>query len=615
MRSQIMQLNSSGLSQTVAKKYMGTFGAMSKAFGFAESEAEKMSETLTGLAGDVASFYNISSDEAYTKLKSVYTGETETLKELGVVMTQNALDLYAMANGYGKTTAKMTEQEKVALRYKFVIDQLSLASGDFVRTQDGWANQTRVLNLRWQEFKATIGQGLINIFTPIIKIINTVLAKLQVLANAFKSFTEMIFGNAGGGNNSQSSALSDVTSSATDASGAVSGVGDSAVKTKKQLLGLRGIDILNNMTTSDSDSSLGGTGATRGNIDFGSNTLANTISKADESLNPFMDRVKELSNMFKEGFKISFGNTSFEGIIGHLNGIKDTLKDIWTDPEVVGVINKYVEKVMYSLGQTIGGIARIGTNIAEGLIGSIEKYLSQNADRIKDFIVSIFDIATDNWELTGNLWQALGEISDVFKSDTAKQIGANIIAMFANPFMSAIEVCLKFIRDLREVLLQPIIDNAKKIKTTLENIMKPIETITKTLADAMSYVGDKWNEVYDAHIHPLMENLKTGLSDTLGKFLDVYNTYVVPALQRMADKFKELWNAHLKPFVDKFSGLIGSIADAISAFWNNALKPFIDWINQKIVPIVVPIIETIWDTVCNVFGLITNAIGTLIRCN
>lgn len=125
-----------GLSETMAKKYTGTFGAMAKAFGFAENEAYAMSTTLTGLAGDVASFYNISQDEAYTKLKSVFSGETEALKDLGIVMTQTALDQYALANGYGKTTAKMTEQEKVALRYAFVQQQLALAQDDFARTSD-----------------------------------------------------------------------------------------------------------------------------------------------------------------------------------------------------------------------------------------------------------------------------------------------------------------------------------------------------------------------------------------------------------------------------------------------------------------------------------------------
>ena len=229
-----------GLGQTVTKKYAGTFGAMAKAFNFSNKEALAMSETLTGLTGDVASFYNLSSDEAYTKLKSVFTGETETLKDLGVVMTQNALDQYALANGYGKTTSKMSEQEKVALRYKFVLDKLNIANGDFARTSDSWANQTRVLSLRFNELKAALGQGFINIFTPIIKGINMVLSKLQVLANAFKSFTEMIFGNAGG--DDSTSTVSDLASDASKASDAVSGIGDSAKKSAKDLKSLASFD-------------------------------------------------------------------------------------------------------------------------------------------------------------------------------------------------------------------------------------------------------------------------------------------------------------------------------------------------------------------------------------
>ena len=162
---------------------------MAKAFGFNEKAAYEMSTALTGLAGDVASFYNISQDEAYTKLKSVFTGETESLKDLGVVMTQSALDSYALANGFGKTTKAMSEGEKVALRYKFVQDQLALASGDFIRTSDGWANQVRVLKLQFDSLKATIGQGLINVLTPVIKVINTIIGKLMSLANAFRAFT------------------------------------------------------------------------------------------------------------------------------------------------------------------------------------------------------------------------------------------------------------------------------------------------------------------------------------------------------------------------------------------------------------------------------------------
>lgn len=211
--------SSFGLSETMAKKFTGTFGAMAKAFGFNEKAAYEMSTALTGLSGDVASFYNISQDEAYTKLKSVFTGETETLKDLGIVMTQNALDSYAMANGYGKVTAKMTEAEKVALRYKFVTDQLSLASGDFIRTSDGWANQVRILKLQFDSLKATIGQGLINVLTPVIKVINLIISKLMSLANAFRAFTEMITGKKSGGGASAATAGMEAMADSADKAG------------------------------------------------------------------------------------------------------------------------------------------------------------------------------------------------------------------------------------------------------------------------------------------------------------------------------------------------------------------------------------------------------------
>ena len=208
-----------GLSETMAKKYIGTFGSMAEAFGFSEKQAFEMSKTLTGLAGDVASFYNISQDEAYTKLKSVFSGETETLKDLGIVMTQSALDAYAMANGFGKVTKKMTEQEKVSLRYAFVQSQLTNATGDFYRTQASWANQSRILALQTESAMAAVGQGLINLLRPALVWVNAVMGKVVQLANAFKELTASLFGSGG--------ALSGVTDTAKQLGNSMSGIGKS----------------------------------------------------------------------------------------------------------------------------------------------------------------------------------------------------------------------------------------------------------------------------------------------------------------------------------------------------------------------------------------------------
>ena len=123
------------------------------------STAADMSTSLTGLAGDLASFKNIGIDQAMTALKGVYTGEGEALKTLGIVMQDNTLIAYAQAKGYEKQYKEMTQAEKVALRYAYVMDATKNAQGDFARTSDGVANQTRIvtesLNRRrrpWEPF-------------------------------------------------------------------------------------------------------------------------------------------------------------------------------------------------------------------------------------------------------------------------------------------------------------------------------------------------------------------------------------------------------------------------------------------------------------------------------
>ena len=315
-----------GLSETMAKKFTGTFGAMANAFGFSEKESYKMSTALTGLAGDVASFYNISQDEAFTKLKSVFSGETETLKDLGIVMTQTALDQYALANGFGKTTSAMTEQEKVALRYAFVQQQLQNATGDFSRTSDQWANQIRILSLQFDSLKASIGQGLINLFLPIVKVINTVLGKLMTLANAFKSFTAMIMGKKSTGASTSldktASSASKVSNSLNKATGAsnklnksTKKVGDTAKKTAKKISGLMGFDQINKLTetkgTSGSNGSSGsGTGgASAGSADMGSlpsgeNEKATKLGKGYGNLRKAINKLRKA---FGEFSKVAMG--------------------------------------------------------------------------------------------------------------------------------------------------------------------------------------------------------------------------------------------------------------------------------------------------------------------
>lgn len=591
-----------GLSETMAKKFTGTFGAMAKSFGFTAKQAYDMSTALTGLVGDVASFYNLKHEEAYTKLKSVFTGETETLKDLGVVMTQNALDAYAMAKGYGKVTAKMSEAEKVALRFAFVRDKLSAATGDFARTSDSWANQTRILKLQFDSLKAAIGQGLINVLTPVIKVINTLLGKLMTLANGFKAFTELITGNKSSGSSGVGSGIVSATEATDGLVSSTEGVGTAAKKAAKEMKALMGFDNLNVISTSK-DSGAGEAAA--GNIDFGNLAESSTaIGQTENKLNPLIERMKELANLFKEGFKAGLGDdfeSSLQRVKGHLTGIKDSLIDIATDGKVVESFNGMCNKIAYAAGQVTGATVSVGTTVAENLLGGIDKYLDQNKQFIKDRFIGIFDATGEIGSLIGDFAESFAGIFEVFRSDTAKQATADFIGIISNSFLSAIQLGLELIKDLLNGIIQPVLDNADKIKEALGSTIEPIGTVLAALNNLITDTFGKIFETYDAKIKPAFEGITAGISSMLGTVLDTYNQYVAPVLQEWAGQFNALVEK-AQPAIDALIELFGDIMTLIETLWNQYCVPFVNWITGTIVPILMPIIEKIGSVIMKVAG-------------
>lgn len=399
-----------GLSETMAKKYVGTFGAMSKSFGFAEKDALEMSTTLTQLTGDVASFYNLTQDEAYTKLKSVFTGETESLKDLGVVMTQTALDSFAMAKGYGKTTSAMTEQEKVALRYQFVMEQLSGAQGDFLRTSDGWANQVRVLKLNVESFMATVGQGLINLLTPVIKAVNRVMSLLQNVGKQFLKWTETITGKK----DSVSSGMSSTANSAEQVAGSMEETAAASKKVQNNLSGLDEISIWSSGEDASSDaldSVVSALGSVSTEDIFKSDEISHTIEDAVLDISP--EKVgKFLGEALKWALnklgglinKIDWGSlgTGFahflkaiewgdvfemaatvgaEGLMGIGLMIGAGIKEIWNGEDSMKSIQDWIDRAGTAVGnviiETAADLAGVDPNLANEYVWALDELIRE----------------------------------------------------------------------------------------------------------------------------------------------------------------------------------------------------------------------------------------------
>lgn len=487
-------MTSAGLSETMAKQYVGTFGAMSKSFGFSEAQAYDMSTALTQLTGDVASFYNISQDLAYIKLKSVFTGETETLKDLGVVMSQSALDQYALANGYGKTTSAMTEQEKVALRLKFVQDQLSAASGDFVRTSDSWANQVRVMQLQLQSLKATVGQGLINIFTPVLKVINILLGKLATLANAFKSFTELITGKKSSGSTGASGAGLTGTDAVADTVDAYGDAADNAEKladankdnatatkkaekeTKNYLSVLDEISKVSSTsdgsTSTPSTSGSSGTGSSLpsavGNVDYGSLAEGETaLDKISESAQKLADLLKKLWKPFQDAWKKEGKNTidaaqfAFSSLGTLAKSVGKSIVEVWTNGTGTTMLETMLQ-IAQNVLKTIGNIAKgfadawnknnVGTQIIQNIADALVVVM-QFVEKIAE------DTAT--WAANLNFYPLLKSISKL--TSTFAPILKNIGNILERIYKNIVLPMLKWITETGLPLVINLVSKIVKV--------------------------------------------------------------------------------------------------------------------------------------------------------
>lgn len=194
-------LDAYGLNELSAKRYSSTLGAMMKSSGLAGDEVRKMSMDMTALAGDMASFYNLNGDEAFEKIKSGLSGETEPLKALGINMSDANLQTFAYSQGINKLTKDMSQAEKVQLRYGYLLSVTSDAQGDFARTQDSFSNQTKLLAEKWNAFRGEMATGLLPVLTMVIQVMNNMITVAQAVYDFISAnwsvFAPLIYGIVG----------------------------------------------------------------------------------------------------------------------------------------------------------------------------------------------------------------------------------------------------------------------------------------------------------------------------------------------------------------------------------------------------------------------------------
>lgn len=433
-------------------------------------------------------------------------------------MTQSALDQYALANGYGKTTSAMTEQEKVALRLAFVQKQLSAASGDFIRTSGSWANQVRVMQLQLQSLKATVGQGLINIFAPVLKVINVLLGKLATLANAFKSFTELITGKKSSGQTSGSGAgLTGDASGVQDTADAYGQAADNAGKladstedvadaTKDAAKAAKGylspLDEINRYSTQDTSSTASKTPSTSGSGSGGGTSLPSAVSNVDygkvaegetaldkmsKSAEKLAKLLKKLWKPFQEAWKkegkntIDAANIALSGIAKLAKSVGKSLVEVWTNgtgTTMLTTMLRIAQNVLKTIGNIASGFAdawnknNVGTQIIQNIADALVV--------VMQFIEKIAE-DTATWAANLDFYPLLESISNLTSTfaPIIEAIGNVLDWIYKN-------IVLPMLKWVIEVGLPTVINLVSKVATFLADHQPIVEAFGAALIGAFA---------------------------------------------------------------------------------------------------------------------------------
>lgn len=304
-----------GMSELSAKQFASRFQAMGTALDIPRGKMADMSIRLTELAGDMASFYDVSQEDIAKSLQSVFSGTTAPMRRYGIDLTQATLKEWALKQGLDANISSMTQAQKAMLRYQYVLAHTTNITGDFARTADTWHNQITMLKENFKALGAVVGSGLINAFKPFIKVLNAVLQKVISFAEMVTNALGSIFGwkyeaSKGAGISgladdigSASNGMDDLSNAAGSAGKNTGGIAKNAKKAKKEIQqATRAFDELKVISKQSKDNTSGsGSGGSGGGSGSGGSGGGDTgkLVQTDTIFKKFKSDIKDLEGLGK----------------------------------------------------------------------------------------------------------------------------------------------------------------------------------------------------------------------------------------------------------------------------------------------------------------------------
>ena len=477
------------------------------------------------------------------------------------------------------------------------------------------------ISMLWGSLE-TLKNSLATAFAPILSVVAPILSKFIDMLSTAASYVSMFFSFLSG-KSTYTKAIAVQKDYAGSLKDTASGAKDAADGTKEATEAaeeyLSPLDDINKMDKQDSGSGSGGSGGGGGGAGGGSGPLFEEVpidNKFASLLDSVLDKLKQIRDIFMDGFWDGLGDYKpvLEELKKDLKSIGEHIKDIFTDKNVQEAAKRFATLFIYNMGKTVGSFVSIGLTIAANVVGGIESYLEENTDRIKKWLVRMFDLGSEISIIVGNLSATIAEIfQQTFGSQTAQNITGNIIGIFTTAFGEIILLATSFAKDVMDAIATPIIENKDKIIEAINNTLKPIEEITQSIEDFVQKLADKLTELYDEHIGPFINDVGSGLSEIGGTLLDTYNQYIAPILDQWAQKFDEVLNGPVGDAIDHIIDEIGRLIDGLNWLWNNVLIPLIQWLIENVIPVLAPIVAWIGDTLLSIVASVTGMADSVLK--
>lgn len=504
-------VKSLGLSELSAKKYASTMGAMLKSMKLSDKQVLVMSQNMTALAGDMASFYNLSGDEAFNKIRAGISGETEPLKQLGINMSVANMEAYALSQGIDKSYNSMTQAEQAILRYNYLLDVTGDAQGDFARTSGNWANQVRVLSEQWNTFKSVLGSSFIQVLTPVIQALNMIMGKLILAGQYFQRFIYMITG------------VKPETKAASKAVESLGGSLDDATKkakkTEKALKGLQSFDKLNVLDSgsgSDSDSDSGGAGGMAINDAYDFSDITTATDALDGAFEEILANVSELWSLFWT----DLGDTINEYSQPIIDGVVGLFNSVWTE----------------GVDPLIQQITKCWRDFTGILLELWKKYGKDILDDLGEFVVKTIELFQSIWDnvlepIITPFLETLDWLWDKHLKGTIQNIGEFIAELIDG----ALQIYNKFIQPIVKWLLEKLAPAWSFLTTTVIGLLGSmfgfisdiVSSITRILTGLIKFItgvftGD-WKKAW------------TGVKDIFKGIFDMFKSIVTTPINYIID--------------------------------------------------------------------------------